>query len=134
MHTTISPLEGARLRSLLDACIEGVRQGLHYLEPDRVWMKRIQEEIRGVRHDRAWHLKQNTLIFAKPLRAQFPRDVQLLLPILPEIVDRDEINRDIGSFDFEQGEVGWNIIGGAVYANLQERRRWALAEIHDGLT
>ncbi|MBB3745499.1 hypothetical protein FHT80_005047 [Rhizobium sp. BK226] len=93
-------------------------------------MTRIDENIRGLRHDCRWDAQQTEIIVFQQFAATVARQAGL--------IDRSRVDPDIEGFnvvratDFQELKISRNLMQIDLYQNFEERSRRVIAAIDDG--
>jgi len=105
--------------SLFDSSIEWIAQRFRNMKRLGIWMKRIEEEVRCFRNDGTGNPEKDSLILSEPLRSDITGYVRLSLPVRRKIVSVKGSYHQVRSRDSQQRELGRNIVGCRMHADLQ---------------
>lgn len=93
----------------------------------------IEKDIGCFGNDGARNLQQKRLLLPKPFRADLSGRREARRPVLRQVLQPDDRDLYVGTFDFQERELRWNVIRAGVNADLQQRCRWTSGQINDGL-
>ena len=104
------------------------------MESFRFRVERVEEEVRGLRDQGAWHLQEHRGSLIEPGGSYAARDVESCHPIRRQIGFMNHIEFEVRPFDAKQSEIRGNVVCSGVDTDFKQSAGRTISEVDNGVS